>query len=212
MFNPEKLLGGMIKSGMHGRGLGSLATGGAALGLVGVAMAAAEHYMKKPRNNSPGGHPPIPGAEGRSAVPGTPPPPPPVQSAAPPPPPGAGGAMREGSTGSDAVLLIRAMIAAANADGVIDAQERGRILEKLKSVDLSEEEHQFVVHELLEPKNVQEIVDAVNRPELSQQVYAASILAITVDTDVEKQYLSDLAQKLGLDAGTVESIHRQLGK
>ena len=35
MFNPERLLGGLLSSGMRGRsGLGSLMTGGAALGLV----------------------------------------------------------------------------------------------------------------------------------------------------------------------------------
>jgi uncharacterized membrane protein YebE (DUF533 family) len=112
----------------------------------------------------------------------------------------------------DAVLLIRAMIAAANADGVIDAQERGRILDKLKSVDLSQEEHQFIVHELLEPKPVQEIIDAVDRDELARQVYVASMLAITIDTAAEKTYLEDLAEGLGLDAAAVEAIHQQLGK
>jgi uncharacterized membrane protein YebE (DUF533 family) len=120
--------------------------------------------------------------------------------------------INESSRQPDAVLLIRAMIAAANADGVIDVQERSRILEKLKSVDLSEEEHQFIVHELLEPKSIQEIAEAVNNPDFSQQVYAASIMAITVDTDAEKKYLSDLADRLGLDSRTVDSVHGQLGK
>lgn len=211
MFNPEKLLGGMIRSGMKGRGLGSLATGSAALGLVGVAMAAAEHYMNRPQNNSPGGPPSTPGAANKSVLESAPPPPP-GRSAVPPPPPGASHVISEPSQQSDAVLLIRAMIAAANADGVIDVQERSRILEKLKSVDLSEEEHQFIVHELLEPKSIQEIVASVKNPEFSRQVYTASILAITVDTDAEKKYLSDLAQRLGLDARTVESIHGQLEK
>lgn len=112
----------------------------------------------------------------------------------------------------DAVLLIRAMIAAANADGMIDAQERGRILDKLKSADLSQEEHQFIVHELLEPKSVKEIVDAVDGDALARQVYAASILAITIDTEAEEAYLKDLSKGLGLGANDVEDIHRQLGK
>lgn len=209
MFNPEKLLGGMIRSGMRGRGLGSLATGSAALGLVGVAMAAAEHYMNRPQNDSPGAPPPPPGAVNNSAAEGAPPPSP-RRSAVPPPPPGAGNTIGAQSQQSDSVLMIRAMIAAANADGAIDAHERSRILEKLKSVDLSEEEHQFIVHELLEPKNIQEIVDAVQNPDLSRQIYIASMLAITVDTDAEKQYLSELAEKLGLEARTVDSIHKQL--
>jgi hypothetical protein len=40
MFNPEKMLGGLLRGGMHrsSGGLGSLVKGGAALGLLGVAM------------------------------------------------------------------------------------------------------------------------------------------------------------------------------
>lgn len=46
MFKAERLLGGLIRGGMRrsGGGLGSLVSGGAALGLVGVAMEAVEHY------------------------------------------------------------------------------------------------------------------------------------------------------------------------
>jgi uncharacterized membrane protein YebE (DUF533 family) len=112
---------------------------------------------------------------------------------------------------SDAVLLIRAMIAAANADGVIDVQERSRILEKLKSVSLSQEEHEFIVHELLAPQDLAGIVSAVPSDDLSRQVYAVSLMAIEVDTDAERQYLRDLAQRLGLDEATTNNIQAQLG-
>ncbi|MGD9364875.1 MAG: tellurite resistance TerB family protein [Desulfobacteraceae bacterium] len=209
MFNPEKLLGGLLRSGMRGRGLGSLVSGGAALGLVGVAMEAVEHYMNRPQSTSQNTPPPAPGSSNISST-GSMPPPPPAPSAVPPPVPEAGNAAPDDAMNQDAVLLIRAMIAAANADGMIDAQERGRILDKLKSVDLSNEERQFIIHELLEPKPVQEIIDAVDRDELARQVYAASIMAITIDTDAEKVYLKDLSKGLGLGANDVEDIHRQL--
>jgi uncharacterized membrane protein YebE (DUF533 family) len=118
----------------------------------------------------------------------------------------------EGARQTTAVLLIRAMIAAANADGVIDAQERSQILDKLKTVELSREEHQFIVHELLEPKELGDIIKAVDGMEMARQVYAASLLAITVDTPAEEEYLSALAGQLGLDVDTVQSIHQQLGR
>jgi len=217
MFNPEKLLGGMLRSGMRGRGVGSLVSGGAALGLLGVAMEAVEHYMNKPQAGSQNGStavpPPAPGAgSAPRRAGGGPPPPPSGGRVIPPPPPGSAADMEKNTPQADAVLLIRAMIAAANADGVIDAQERGQILEKLKTVDLSKEEHQFVVNELLVPQEVQSIVEGVRSPEMAHQVYAASLLAITVDTQAEQQYLSNLAERLGLDAGTINSIHQQLGK
>jgi uncharacterized membrane protein YebE (DUF533 family) len=217
MFNPEKLLGGMLRSGMRGRGVGSLVSGGAALGLLGVAMEAVEHYMNKPQSGSQSTSaalpPPAPGSGALPERPvgGPPPAPPGARATAAPPPSPAAGVQETTTPQADAVLLIRAMIAAANADGVIDAQERGRIMEKLKAVDLSKEEQQFIVNELLAPQGAQRIVEGVRNPEMARQVYAASLLAITVDSQAEQQYLMNLAEQLGLDARTINSIHQQLG-
>ena len=46
MFDPEKLLGGLLRSGFGSRRTGRLLKGGAAMALLGVALEAAEHYMK----------------------------------------------------------------------------------------------------------------------------------------------------------------------
>jgi uncharacterized membrane protein YebE (DUF533 family) len=216
MLNPEKLLGGLLGSGIGGRrrrGLGSLLSGGAALGLVGVAMEAVEHFMNQKNAPVPPGPPPA----GTQMAGGAMPPPPPSRSGpgtVPPPPPGRQTQLKTGADRnqqSNAVLLIRAMIAAANADGVIDAQERGRILDKLKTVSLSQEEHEFIVHELLEPKDMAGIVAEVTSDELAQQVYAVSLMAIDVDTDAERDYLHDLAQQLGLDEATTKDIQARMG-
>jgi uncharacterized membrane protein YebE (DUF533 family) len=209
MFNPEKMLGGLIRSGMRGRGLGGMVSGGAALGLVGVAMEAVEHFMNRPQaspQTAPAGSPPP--APGVAA-----PPPPPLYRPSPPPPAFRGGDLpaADPETGNDAVLLIRAMIAAANADGVIDAQERTHILEKLKTVELSDDEHQFIVHELLGPRDMQDIIDAVKTDPMARQVYTVSLLAIEVDTDQEKTYLRSLAANLGLDSAAINDIHQQFG-
>jgi hypothetical protein len=221
MFNPERLLGGLIRSGMRrNSGMGSLLSSGAALGLVGVAMEAVEHFMNRPQTGSvPAGTPPVP--------PGAPPamgakmPPPPGSvlpvSAPPPPPPGGGGGRPSAGadasvqTSSEAVLLIRAMIAAANADGVIDAHERKQILNKLKSGAFSEEDHQFIVHELLSPVSMDAIVAEVTTGDTARQVYLVSLLAIEVDTDDERRYLQALAGRLGLEPAQVEEIHGQVG-
>ncbi|HAY37872.1 MAG TPA: hypothetical protein DCY53_00135 [Desulfobacteraceae bacterium] len=59
MFNPEKLLGGLLMGGSRRRsGLGNLISGGAALGLAGVAMEAMEHFLDKPK--PPASGPPLP--------------------------------------------------------------------------------------------------------------------------------------------------------
>jgi uncharacterized membrane protein YebE (DUF533 family) len=102
------------------------------------------------------------------------------------------------------------MIAAANADGVIDEMERSNILKRLQAVDLSPEEHGFIVQELLSPADLDTIVGGVNAPELARQVYTVSLMAIDVDTEKERRYMESLAGRLGLDGSTVEQIHRRL--
>ena len=48
-------------------------------------------------------------------------------------------------------------------------------------------------------------------PELAAQLYAASLLAIEVDTPEEKKYLEELAAALGLEPEVTAHIHQQLG-
>lgn len=206
MFNAEKLLGGLIRSSMRGGrgGLGGLVSSGAALGVLGVAMEAAEHYMNRTQRagQSP---PPLPPMGARPAVP----PPPPPRPGAPPPAPPLPTADQPADN-TQAVLLIRAMIAAANADGVIDQAERNHILERLQGIDLSPEEHAFIVQELLAPADMETIVNNVGTLELAEQVYTVSLMAIDVDTEQERRYMAMLADRLGIDPATVETIQRRL--
>ena len=123
-----------------------------------------------------------------------------------PPPPVAG----DPADNSEAVILIRAMIAAANADGVIDQAERNNILKRLQDVDLSPEEHAFVVQELLSPADLETIVSSINPPELARQIYTVSLMAIEMDTEKERRYMNRLASRLGLDESAIEQIHRSL--
>ena len=224
MFNPEKLLGGLLMGGSRRRsGLGSLISSGAALGLAGVAMEAVEHFMEKSKTSTSGLPPSAPPSIQTTApsqpppAPGvsTPPPPPGATIAAPPPPPshlslGSESVDAEKVT-QEAVLLIRAMIAAANADGVIDGEERNRILKKLETADLSDQEHSFIVKELLSPAGLEDIISQVKSTETAKKVYTVSLLAIEVDTDAERIYMNTLAQQLGLDESDLNDIYRTLG-
>ncbi len=217
MFNPEKLLGGLIRSTARGSSAGSLLKGGAALGLLGVAIEAAEHYLSNqqqttPPDRRPYSTPPVPPPPATAlptaspgASPGPPPPPRTRPEAIPPDPPD-----RE-TAANKAVLLIRAMIAAANADGVIDQAERDRILKKLQAVDLSPEEQAFIVKELLSPSSLEDIARQVDHRQLAMQVYAVSLMAIRVDTDAEHHYMNSLARQLDLDEKTIRAIAEKIG-
>jgi uncharacterized membrane protein YebE (DUF533 family) len=131
-----------------------------------------------------------------------------VTTAAPPPPPA--GSVSATDRGDDAVLLIRAMIASAAADGYIDANERQNIINKLKSVDLSDEELEFIKEELASPCTIDEIAAQANSPEQARNVYTVSLMAIEMDTEEEKRYLNNLAERLRLDHSVRDQIHKNL--
>jgi uncharacterized membrane protein YebE (DUF533 family) len=207
MFNAEKLLGGVLLGGTRRKSpLGSLLAGGAGMALIGVAIEAVEHFTNRPQPSSATIPPPPPPG------PSSGPPPPPrgstvSKAATPPPLPGRALLTAE----AHAVILIRAMIAAANADGTIDREERQRILGNLKRFELTPEEHSFVLQELLAPASLDAIAGQVHGRDLARQVYAVSLMAIEVDTEAERDYLRTLAERLGLDETTIGEIHRNLG-
>lgn len=229
MFDPQKLLGQMLKSqllgsgGKHGKhkhkhgqsasGLGSLLGGGnpldkaagalsgnkalVGLGLLGVAFAAYDHYQQ--RQQAPGAPamppPPPPGLPPRTAMP----------AVAPPPPPPA--AVDSGVR--DTMLLIRTMIAAAAADGHIDASERAAILERAIAAGLDAESQRTLLAELNAPIGVEQIL-AGARPDLAPAIYGAARLAITVDTDAERIWLERLVAGLGLSAAQRANVDAEL--
>jgi uncharacterized membrane protein YebE (DUF533 family) len=204
MFNPEKILGGLLRSGSRGGMFGKKGKGAIGLGLLGVAMAAVEHFMEKSEATQRGGTSPVP-------PPTFPKGPPPAPGATVPPPLAGPTPSAADRSGNEAVLLIRAMIAAAHADGNMDQDERIQVLERLKTVELSPEEQGFVARELLSPCGLDEILKAVKTPETAKQVYAVSLMAIELDTQTERDYIRQLAQGLGLDPSIRQDIHRELG-
>lgn len=107
-----------------------------------------------------------------------------------------------------ALILVRAMIDAAKADGRVDENERQRVLEKLG--DVSPEEAEFVRQELARPLDVEGFARSVP-PEMARQVYAVSLTAIDLDTNPEARYLDQLARGLGISPEECNRIHDQLG-
>jgi uncharacterized membrane protein YebE (DUF533 family) len=112
---------------------------------------------------------------------------------------------------SRAMLVVQAMINAAKADGEIDNVERQRIIGKLEEAGTEAEARAFVERALREPSDTEGLIRAVPNEEVGAQVYAASLLAIEVDTKAEQEYLRHLAQGLRLEPGIVDTLHKTLG-
>jgi len=106
-------------------------------------------------------------------------------------------------------LLLRAMLSAAKADGRIDRDEISNITGKLG--DISAEEKQFITSEIKAPVDIGELVSNVHTKGQAAEVYAASLLAIQVDSDQERKYLVKLADALQLNQETVARLHEMTG-
>lgn len=100
-----------------------------------------------------------------------------------------------------ALTLLHAMIAAAKADGHVDADERARIVGRLDDIGLSAEDRGFLEAELAAPIDIDRLAREATTPAVAAEIYAASLLVITPDHPAEQAYLQLLAARLGLDPG-----------
>ena len=186
MTGAAGLAAGMLLSG---GGLGKLVGNTAKLGAVAAIGGLAYSAWQKHQQNQQGGMAPTP-AEDRFV------------------PPLSAEAEREELGKS----LVRAMIAAAKADGQIDAAEKDAIFKKLETMPLSPAEKAFVFDELASPLDINAVAARATTPEHAAEIYAASLVAMVNDTPSERAYLEALAHKLGLEAGLVTEIHRGAGQ
>ena len=67
------------------------------------------------------------------------------------------------------------------------------------------------MEELRKPMDTEAIVRAAPSPQVAAQIYTASLMAINVDTDAEKRYMQELADKLGLNQQVTAYLHRAVG-
>ncbi|RKF07797.1 tellurite resistance TerB family protein [Oceaniradius stylonematis] len=104
------------------------------------------------------------------------------------------------------LALVRAMIAAARADGHIDDEERARIIDKLAVSGIDDDEQSFVRAELAKPVDLDSIVGAARTEAQRVELYTASRLAIEPRTRAERGYLDMLAGRLQLPDPLVDHI------
>lgn len=107
-----------------------------------------------------------------------------------------------------ALLLIRAMIAAANADGEITPDERRHILGTLDEAGAGAEERRIVEQELDRPQPLDSLLQSVKDQQTAEQVYLASRMAVNEQSEAERSYLQYLASRLKLDPQRVQQMNQ----
>jgi len=110
-----------------------------------------------------------------------------------------------------AELCLRGMIEAAKSDGAIAPEEIERITGKLQEDGITAEEQRFVMEQLAKPADVEGLIAAIPNREVGAQVYAAALMAISVDTDAERMFLAKLARGARLGAEPVRNLHTMVG-
>lgn len=115
----------------------------------------------------------------------------------------------DSSQDSRGLLIIRAMIAAAAADGHMDSREKTRIFAKVEALELSAPEKALLFDELAQPAGMSQVVAAVADMETAVEVYTASLLAVDETRLEGRIYLEGLASCLGLPAPLVQEIRTQ---
>ena len=109
-----------------------------------------------------------------------------------------------------ALLLIRAMIAAANADGNISPEERRRIVGRLDEAGADAEDHRLIEQELANPKSLETLLVQVKDHDTAQQFYAASRAAMDGESPTQTAYLDDLRNRLDLPPAETTQIDQAM--
>jgi uncharacterized membrane protein YebE (DUF533 family) len=94
------------------------------------------------------------------------------------------------------LLLLRAMIAAAHADGHIDQTERMKIFDQVDGMDLSSEDKSSLFDEMRNPMSIEQLVAKVPCSEAATEVYAISAIAVDLNQGDSRIYLDKLARQL----------------
>lgn len=110
----------------------------------------------------------------------------------------------------EARTMLRAMVAATMADGLMDAAERERLYSALAAAKIGAAGRAWLEKELAEPADIDELADGVNSPEQAARIYAAARLAIDPDTLQERQFLKMLAEALDVSAEAIARLDKEL--
>ena len=114
--------------------------------------------------------------------------------------------LEEAESNKRGLTLLQAMIAAANADGHIDAPERSRIETHMHTIELGSDAKKLIEQELRNPLTVEQLASRVDSQAAASEVYLLSSLVVDERDPVEQQYLERLAAALKLPEDLVARL------
>lgn len=105
--------------------------------------------------------------------------------------------------------ILRAIIAAAKADGHIDDRERELIDNEIARLTSDGSLQQWFDAELKKPLDPADIAQSAATPEMAAEMYLASVLVVDEENFMERSYLAELARQLKLDPVLKTELEQQ---
>ncbi len=110
-----------------------------------------------------------------------------------------------------AQLIIKGMLNIAKSDGQVSAEEIQRIVGQAETSGIGDKGQEWLMAELRQPLNLDAFAAEIPNREIAAEIYAASLLAVEVDTQQERDYLRQFAEKTGISPVVVQHLHQSLG-
>jgi uncharacterized membrane protein YebE (DUF533 family) len=106
--------------------------------------------------------------------------------------------------------ILKALVAAAKADGHIDDRERQLIEGEFTKLDNDQELQHWLHAELNKPLDPTDVARAASTPEMAAEMYIASVMLVDEENFMEKSYLDELARQLKLEPGLKVELEKQV--
>lgn len=119
-------------------------------------------------------------------------------------------AISQQKSNGQGILLLRAMISAAMADGQLSALEQAKIFAEVNNLELTNEERNTLFEELANPWDIDDFRLKVIDPVIAIEVYTAAMMTVDQNCEQGRHYLGDLSMALGIPDPLVASLRARL--
>jgi uncharacterized membrane protein YebE (DUF533 family) len=105
-------------------------------------------------------------------------------------------------------ILLKAMIAAAKADGHINKKEVAMIDEQIEKLGLTGDVADLMQSEIAKPLDVKEIAALAENSAIAAEIYLVSAVVTDKENSMEREYLDTLARTMKLPDSLVTELQK----
>jgi len=103
-------------------------------------------------------------------------------------------------------ILLKAMIAAAKADGHVNSKEVTAIEEQITKLGLGDDTAALIQDEIAKPLDIKEVAALANDQAMAAEIYLVSTVISNRENSMERDYLENLAKEMGLPDALVAQL------